>query len=513
MLDKARVLFIGLDSAEPDLIREWTESGDLPVLRALRDESAWGPTTAPAGFGNGVFWPSLYTGANAAKHGRYYRRQIRCGTYKTLPLHEDTDIKADPIWTHASRAGKRVAVIDMVRAGLGAELNGIQLVDWLPHDPTGSIRSWPPDLAEQIAGRYGTNTWDDEHGLASRDPELRSAEEYSDLCKGLCERVAMKTRMSRDYLNQGNWDLFMTVYADPHDIGHQCWHFHDPSHPDYDPNKAKAVGDPMKSVYREIDAGIGELLEQVGPETAVIVFTGPGMGPGYSANVVMDQILQRLEESPVSSGGLRVDALRAWYRRAMPSWIRTRIRHRAYRVEDAMRESNRRDRKCFALQHNSNAGAIRVNLVGREPDGKVHPGAEFKAFCDALIEDLMDLVNVETGKPLVEEVVRVAERFHGDYIDDLPDLMVVWNRPDPIQVIGSQKIGEIKLPYFSRRTGDHTPHGLYFVRGPDVRQGEQPEPVSVMDVAATIAGMVGVTIPDGDGVPIPASGVKEPPAL
>ena len=68
--------------------------------------------------------------------------------------------------------------------------------------------------------------------------------------------------------------------------------------------------------------------------------------------------------------------------------------------------------------------------------------------------------------------------------------------------MGSPKIGEIPLPYHSRRTGDHTPHGFFLVRGPGIQPGKREGSVSVSDVSATLAALVGITIPDGDGLPI-----------
>ena len=63
-------------------------------------------------------------------------------------------------------------------------------------------------------------------------------------------------------------------------------------------------------------------------------------------------------------------------------------------------------RKCFAVPHNANAGAIRINLAGREKNGRIKPGEEYQALCDELERDLGDIVNLDTGQALVKEVVR-----------------------------------------------------------------------------------------------------------
>ena len=495
MTDKAKVLFIGLDSAEPNLLREWADSGEMPILQSLRDESAWGATTAPEGFGNGVLWPSLFTGVNPGKHGRYYYRQIRPGSYTVSEFREDSDFKCEPLWCSLSRAGRRVAVFDMVRAPLTKNINGIQLVDWITHDRSGPTRSWPPELASEVTAKFGTDPMG-----GTTEVSDRSEADYVYLRNALLDRIKSKTDMSLEYLEQGDWDLFMTVYADPHDIGHQCWHLHDPNYADYDADMARRVGDPIKDICRAIDADMGRILEQAGPDTTVVVFTGPGMGPLYTGNFVMDDILRRLEGRKASTKIERINGIKALCRRFLPRTLREQIKIFGKPTEQAVLSADREDRKYFAVPHNSNAGAIRINVVGREPNGRVQPGAEYDELCDWLTKELMDMVNVENGEPLVEKVVRVGEQFQGDHLDCLPDLLAVWNRPGKISVVGSKTVGEIRQPYIGIRTGDHTPRGLFYVRGPGIEPGELDHPISVMDLSVSLSAMFGVSLPGADGV-------------
>jgi predicted AlkP superfamily phosphohydrolase/phosphomutase len=296
----------------------------------------------------------------------------------------------------------------------------------------------------------------------------------------------------------------MTVYADPHDVGHQCWHLHDPSHVNHDADLAKTIGDPIKNTYMAIDKSIERLVQAVGSDATIIVFTGPGMGPGYTGSVWLDQILRRIEGATSTDGLTYVDTLKSVYRSVVPSSIRNHLRSRAERSEEAMLASDRSRRKCFVVPHNENSGAIRINLVGREPNGKVNPGPEAEAFCDALIKDLMDIVKLDTGEPLVDEVVRVSERFEGEHLDELPDLLVIWNRKTPITSFGSAKIGKIEAKYPGNRTGDHTPRGLFFASGPGISPCALSNEVSVMDVGTTIMSWLDLTLLDMDGAPIPA---------
>jgi predicted AlkP superfamily phosphohydrolase/phosphomutase len=98
-------------------------------------------------------------------------------------------------------------------------------------------------------------------------------------------------------------------------------------------------------------------------------------------------------------------------------------------------------RKFFQVLHNENAGGIRINVAGREPAGCVRPGKDYEAVCQSLTKDLLDLVNVDTGKPVIKEVVRIADECHGHRLETLPDLFAVWSRDAPIRAVTSPKIG------------------------------------------------------------------------
>ena len=60
--ERPRVLAIGIDAAEPTLVRQLLERGDLPVLRGLAAEGVWGRATSPAAIASGAVWPSFLTG-------------------------------------------------------------------------------------------------------------------------------------------------------------------------------------------------------------------------------------------------------------------------------------------------------------------------------------------------------------------------------------------------------------------------------------------------------------------
>jgi predicted AlkP superfamily phosphohydrolase/phosphomutase len=454
----------------------------------LFERSTCGRTRNPPGLFVGSVWPSFFTAVSPARHGRYCYEQIVNGTYR-MQRFRSVDLKRPPFWTHLSEAGRRVAVVDVPKSPLTPDLNGIQVVDWGTHDPESDspYRTWPPALAPQVTARFGSDPVGDCNHIG------RTAAGIEAFCRGLQRRIQAKTALCRDLLAREDWDLFLAVFADSHCVGHQCWAIHDPAFLSHDPALARAVGDPLREIYAALDAAVGELLQQAGSETTVIVFASHGMGPHYDATFMLDDILERLDPQPGAwSRALHRGTSRYWHAVLRRIWFGAPPRLRLPVGP----------RRFFAVPNNDVHGGIRVNLVGREPRGLVHPGQEYDALFEELRCGLRQLVNVDTGQPVVRDVFRLADLYRGECFDTLPDFYVEWNREAPISGVASPAIGTLRKRFRGVRNGDHKPDGFFWAMGPGIEPGLRVEPVSVMDFGATISTLLGAPLPDVDGKPI-----------
>jgi predicted AlkP superfamily phosphohydrolase/phosphomutase len=494
----AKVAFIGFDAADGDLLAGWAADGTLPSFRRLLGEAAWTPTRNPPGLYVGAVWPSFYTGLSPARHARYCHTQLRPGTYETA-VTRPKDVRGAPFWEALSRAGRRVAVIDVPKSSLSRELNGIQIVDWMAHDPDrDGLCTSPRELAAELKRRFGVDP------VGNCNGDRTTAAAFAELRDALVGRAARKAALCEDLLAQGPWDAFVTVFAESHCVGHQCWHLHDPKHPRHDAALAHAVGDPIRDVYVALDAALGRLLARLSDETTVLVLASHGIGPHYDGTFLLHQLLQRLPRAgaQLERPGL-VRALRAvvhrlprgLYRRLSPLGGPARSRL-GVKERDLSRDA------CFQVPNNDVYGALRINLVGREPKGRIHPGPEYEAFCAALIRDLLTFTNLDSGEPLVRRVLHTRDLYPGEPQGELPDLLIEWNREAPIFRIHSPLTGTIRATYRGRRTGDHRAAGLLFARGPGIRPGRLEGEAAVEDLAPTIAGLLGVELPACSGHPL-----------
>ena len=52
-----------------------------------------------------------------------------------------------PFWSHLSRAGRRVAILDVPLTRIDPSINGLQVVEWGGHDSVYGFQTWPPGVA------------------------------------------------------------------------------------------------------------------------------------------------------------------------------------------------------------------------------------------------------------------------------------------------------------------------------------------------------------------------------
>jgi predicted AlkP superfamily phosphohydrolase/phosphomutase len=467
-----KVMVIGLDSADYGLVRQWCDSGDLPVLRALRDRGVAGVLTTPPGLGDDAVWASFYTGVGPGRHGRYHYRQLRPGSYR---VDDFSEVQGAPFWDALSRAGRRVAILDVPKCPLVPELNGLQVTDWLVHGRDFATGSSPPEVARDLLRRLGDDETDREPEYLCRMEPLPDSRRQI-FVERLLKSCEKKTSAVLEILNRSAWDLLLVVFKEAHCVAHQLWQPDD------------VVDNPVKRVYQALDTAVGRVLAGVDEETNVIVFSDLGMTGNITGEHLLEEILFRLDPS-VAANVWRTLQHGSWGSR--DGW--------GERTRTLLKRKLQPYRSSFQVEHNEISGAVRVNLKGREPHGRIAPGPEFEAFLGRLTEDLLAVVNPDSGQPLVAKILRTDQIFTGEACASLPDLFVVWNRTGPITAAASPKIGEVRIPAPQWRPGNHASDGFFFASGPAILERNYSESASIMDLAPTIGRLLDVSLPDLDG--------------
>ncbi len=447
------------------------------------------------------------------RHGFHCWDEVDPATYRWR-LNPPAPERYRAFWNRVGDAGRRVAAIDVPHARAGADVSGLELHEWGCHDRHYGLHSTPPARARQLAARFGLHpglgedAWRERHFAADdfvdRSGQCRTPAEEKAFVRRMVDGAAAKGRLLEALIREEAWDLFLAVFGESHAVGHQQWHLHDERHERFDAAARDAAGgDPVLQVYKEIDAALGRALAAAPEDATWLVHLSHGMAAHYDGTHLLDEVLLRLD-------GLGTGAARQRLKPLMPALRRLADRsHVPARLRTAIAQALRGDgpgrrarRRFFAEPNNSVYGGIRLNLIGREPRGRVAAG-EAEAVMATLERDLLDLVNVETGGPVVRAVHRADRHHRRGGGDTIPDLFVEWERSALIERVRSAKVGEVHERYVHWRTGDHRPEGLLLIRGAGFAAGASFAPIEVEDLGPSIAARLGVRLDDVDGAVVP----------
>lgn len=506
-MTRAKVVFLGICSGDADLISRWVASGDLPAIGRLLDDGVTGHQMGLPGVFVGAHWPSWITGCHPGKNRVHSWMQLEPGTYTQYRCKAGDHQQRRSFWDTLSEAGWRLCILDIPHSRISPDINGLQTVEWGAHDAASGFMTSTPAFKRDIEDRFGL------HPVSGNSDADYSPEELAAFRDKLIRGVRMKGALTRHYYRQESWDFFAQVFTEAHCGGHLLWHLHDPSYQWGRPGDVLGIGDALKDVYVAIDIEIGKILDMVADDATVILLANHGIGAKYNAHHLLDRMLVGLgyaapKAVPPDRPTLRnrIDPALTWGWRKLPQGLRDRLAP----VRDLKRRMVNPEEtpppviepsagRVFTVVNNTAHGAIRVNLIGREPQGKVAPGAEYDALLDAIAMDLQGMTNLATGEPIVDAIYRCDDLYPGPQRDHLPDLFVQWNdhASAPVDAVGSNTLPRIEGSYAYVRSGDHRPRGLFAVKGPGLGSGTIDRTISCVDWAPTICTMLGVT-PDAD---------------
>ena len=517
MLAPAKVIAIALDAADPGLVRELVAAGEMPALARLLENGATVDTLAPEGVYVSANWPTLFTATRPDRHGYLCWEEIPGGSYERR-MTEPSELVGVPFWERLSDAGRRVAVFDVPHT-MVRPLNGVMVSEWGCHDRHFGTASHPEGLADELSaahGRHfgscappGTNQFapcDYTHRDDAHRTETESAALLDEILKGLEQKRAA----SLDLLDRGGWDVFLTVLGESHCVGHQLWHLHEPEHPAHDPSLTRQMGgDPMRTVYRRLDSVVADHLARLGPDDTAYVLMPHGMTAHHDGTHLFDQVLHRLDwalDDPTGLGAATRAAASA--ARLVPAALRRpALRAAAPIVRSRLGEGHEdvlpppEERRWFMAPNNTVVGAVRLNLAGREPRGRIHP-EDRREVLGWIARRLRELVNLDTGGQVVRECIVADDVYRRTPGDAMPDLFIEWERSAPIERVWSPATGTVVVPYTHWRQGDHVREGLMIASGPGIEGGRRRGAYGTEHVGATISAAAGLRLTGVDGQPI-----------
>ncbi len=524
-----KILFIGLDAGDADLIERWMLEGHLPTISRMRSQGTWARLKTTAEVFHVSAWPSIFTGTEPDTHGLYHAYVVRPGHQGLLrPRPDESPVPF--LWKVLSEAGKRSVVIDAFLTCPLRPFNGVQIVEWGSWSWFWEPTTVPESLQREIRRKFGPYPADD-HSKVGMTPVTDIAEFRRRLLAG----VETKTRVVRWLMEKETWDLFLVVFGESHPAGHYFWHLYDEGYLTHPRGAAAAFRDALRDVYVALDRAIGALLRTVDRDTTVMLVSGDGMAANYSGSHLLPDLLARMRafndvtEAAETVAPNKPADLLSTVRNMVPERFRNLV-SRVVLSRQMQEQLSLRWKsagiawprtRAFVIE-NANEGYIRVNLKGREPEGIVEPGTEYEALCDEICRTARSMVNPATGKPAALAVYKTDDLFSGPRRSHMPDIVITWDLAARVTTeLLTEQYGLITVPapacavapFYS---GNHWPNAFAVVVGPDVPAGATLEGRSILDLAPTILAQLGVeppdfmdghVLPDLTGMPSTADGV------
>ena len=267
--------------------------------------------------------------------------------------------------------------------------------------------------------------------------------DLQELSREIMRSIQNRERLLLHLMKEKPWDLFFAVFTESDLTQHKYWAGIDPAHPDHRRYKKK-YGTFVLDVYERLDEAVGKLLENIPPDTAVVVVSDHGFGPFYQAFSLPQWLMEKrhlylkkaasksLLKQIIKSEKLRKKIrLLTQYLSHYLTLKKGRLDVRKLREQDVLtsaQAAQRIDWERSSAYYTSDYG-IRLNLKGREPFGTVMPGEEEGRIKKRLKAELRQLT-YSNGQPVFEAVLTKEEAYSGPFVEKAPDLIIPVNHAE-----------------------------------------------------------------------------------
>ncbi len=445
-MENRKVVIIGLDCLDPNLVDQWIE--DLPNLQRLMKEGVFGkirstdpPITIPA-------WASMMTGYSPGSLGFYGFRNRSDFSYDALKLATSRSIKKKRVWDILSDQGKKVVVLSVPQTYPPTRVNGCMVCGWLTPDITAQY-TYPNSLKGELQNEFGDYLIDVEN-FRTDDKERLLNDVYA--------LTAQRFEMANYLITNKNWDFFMMVDMGPDRFHHGFWKYFDKTHPKHTPESDFV--DCGREYYKFLDERLGEFLANIPEECVIMVVSDHGAQPMLGGVAINEWLVDKgyltIKERPKKLTPLSKVEI---------DWERTK-----------------------AWGEGGYYGRIFVNVKGREPNGVVDP-SDYDDFLNELIEEISKLKD-EAGNPLGNVCFKPGDLYR-EVTGIPPDLFVYFGN------LSYRSVGSLGVGGYITTDNDigpddanHAFNGFFTMVG--TQSKGRRNGLSVMDVAPTVLSLFGI---------------------
>jgi len=470
IMDKSkRILVLGLDGVDWELLGNWISKGYLPNFKKLLKEGSFGPLESTIPPLTPPAWTSITTGKNPGKHGIYdFFKMERGENGWKQSLCTSLDKKSMELWDYVENS----IVVNLPVSYPPRKINGVMITGMLTPS-TDTEFTYPPELREVIIKRFPNYRFE----LNWSRYKGRMQEFIRDLYEMTEERVRLFW-----YLFEKDWNLMFFVFVGPDRLQHILWEDKE-----------------MRDYYRYFDSFIVEILDRIKYEDVdFIIVSDHGFGK-VEKIIYINKFLEQegylrlrlsgrrkilgkmgITKENLSKVLIKLKLVNV-YNKLSPKLvhiIRDAIPGHTSPVYDFDLDTSRAFMVGFGGIYINDS--INYNMTKME-----------------IKEKLENLKDPETGERVIERVYEKDEIYFGPFIRKAPDLIIL---PKEGYTIVQEAKSKSIIEKSEFRKADHRLYGIFFAWGSDIKQNNKIENIKVYDVAPTILHIFGLPIPnDMDG--------------
>ncbi len=282
-----KVLLVGWDAADWQMINPLIERGAMPALKSLMDRGVWGNIATLQPILSPMLWNSIASGHYPDVHGVHGFTEPTPEGDGVRPVMS-TSRKCKALWNILTQNQMRSNVVGWYASHPAEPINGVavsnqfeQVVakhgeDW--PIPPGSVH--PAEMAEALAElrvHPGELEADAILPFVPRAAEIDpSKENRLGKLRMLLAQTASIHTVTTHLMNSTEWDLTAVYYEGIDRFGHEFMHYHPPKLESVAQDEYDWYKDAMVGCYKFHDMMLDALLSQAGDDTTVILVSDHG---------------------------------------------------------------------------------------------------------------------------------------------------------------------------------------------------------------------------------------------
>lgn len=443
-MQKTKAFILGLDGGTWDLLDPLIDRGELPAFAQLRKESAsaFTSTTWPAHTGPG--WATFVNACMPGQHGIFQFFHTQDSAYRGRIVGTG-EYGRQSCWQWAAAKNLILGLVNIPMSHPAAPLPGYQIT-WplkqttsysTPREILGDLSRNGCYFQSDLATMYRGNLYYIEHAV---------------------NFVPERMRAARHLLKNWTADIFAIVLTEADRVCHHYWQFSDPTHPLYEPAAPLHYREAIRTIFRLVDAELGETLKLLPDDCSVVVVSDHGFGPGHRS-LAANTVLKNAGFLQTRLGAASLADVASWFSEdgATVDWDNTRV-----------------------YMPVPGSYGLNLNLRGRQVKGVVDPQDAERILAE--VTEAFRAVRIpETGKPGFLQILRREEAYPGPMMAHAPDLLLI---PADERLMVTPSFGEEWT--WSYQTGLHRHEGMWLHRSPNVKTGRLPHRIRLIDVLPTL---------------------------